>query len=106
MKNALATFPHLQDVSEYNLTHAPCGSVLELKYYPNPADHTLTLDLTNREPGSYVYYLYNEQGNIVKTENVSNRIVNISTSSLPEGIYFLHFYESEIPIIKQIFIQH
>ncbi|MFT5822610.1 MAG: hypothetical protein ACI8ZM_003866 [Crocinitomix sp.] len=110
MKTALAAIPHLQLVSTFtSFPNKPCkkGFTLGLDYYPNPVDNELNLDLRNKPDNShFTYYLYDSNKKEVLSGESSNKLVTLNTSTLKEGIYFLHFYENEELTIEQIVVKH
>jgi hypothetical protein len=58
--------------------------------YPNPAQHELTIMLEgeNTAFNNCTYELINLLGEIVQTGSILNERTNISTNSLPDGVYF------------------
>ena len=105
MKKALALLPFLQDVSSYITTPSyPCSSIAPLVFYPNATDSELNLDLTNRPANIYTYELYDPYGISVLSGESTNVLKTLDVSGLPEGIYFLHFYDNGEMIIKQILV--
>ena len=105
MKKALALLPFLQDVSSYIISPSyPCSSIAPLIFYPNATDNELNLDLTNRPANIYTYELYDSYGIMVLSGESPNILKTLDVSGLPEGIYFLHFYENGEIIIKQILV--
>lgn len=105
IKNAMANIPRLQLISNYTTYGYPCNTS-GLKYYPNAADNELNLDLREKPANTYTYQLYNYYGVMVLSGESSNILKTIDTSSLDEGLYFLHFYENGELIVKQLVIEH
>ncbi len=105
MKNAMANIPRLQLISNYTVSGYPCPTI-GLTYYPNAADNELNLDLREKPANIYTYQLYNYYGVLVLSGESPNILKTIDTSSLDEGLYFLHFYENGELIIKQLVIEH
>ena len=105
MKNAMANIARLQLLSNYTTYGYPCATV-GLNYYPNAADDELNLDLREKPANTYTYQLYNYYGVLVLSGESSNVLKTIDTSTLDEGLYFLHFYENGELIVKQLIIEH
>lgn len=105
MKNAMANISRLQLISNYTTYGYPCATV-GLIYYPNSADNELNLDLREKSSDTYTYQLYNYFGMMVLSGEVQNILKTIDTSTLDEGLYFLHFYENGELIVKQLIIEH
>ena len=61
-----------------------------LLLYPNPANDTVTIDLSNPESQPESLRITNREGQIIKLMNLkkSNKIF-LNTSNLPAGIYFI-----------------
>ena len=80
--------------------------------YPNPADNICTIDCSAFVGSDIQIELINMQGkcllrnNIIKnTPGISSK--NLDTSGLPQGLYFLKFTSSEIPVQQKLLsIQH
>lgn len=82
----------------------PCASIAPLVFYPNATNSELNLDLTNRPNNIYTYELYDPYGIRVLSGESPNVLKTLDVSGLPEGIYFLHFYDNGEMIIKQILV--
>lgn len=107
MKTALGMLPHLKLLSKYNYQLDPCATFQSgLNFYPNPAAEILHLDLREKPIGLYTYYLYNNYNVLVLSGQSQNILQTLDTSSLEEGVYYLHFYDINELIIKQIIINH
>jgi len=106
MKNAMAS-TYLQDLSNYSTATNPClPPPTPLNYFPNSANQELNLDLTDKPVANYSYMLYDSTGIVVASGESQNVLETIDTSTLTEGIYFLHFYENGLLTIKQIIVDH
>ncbi|MCB0466373.1 MAG: zinc-dependent metalloprotease [Aequorivita sp.] len=105
MKNAMANIARLQLVSNYTTYGYPCATP-GLNYYPNAADTELNLDLREKPENIYEYQLYNYYGVLVLSGESTNILKTLDTSTLDEGLYFLHFYENGELIVKQLVIEH
>jgi hypothetical protein len=108
MGTALMMVSHLQSVSKYTFTWGddPCEEITSLNYYPNSANNELNLDLTDKPANTYSYTLYDSTGVVSLSGQSTNVLETIDTSGLQEGIYFLHFNENGVVIIKQIIVDH
>lgn len=107
MKNAMASLAHLKNLSIYNSSINAClPPPTPLNYYPNSANQELNLDLTDKPFDTYTYELYDIYGVLVDSGQSQNILKTLDTSTLLEGIYFLHFYENGLLTIEQIVVDH
>ncbi|MBP6456457.1 MAG: T9SS type A sorting domain-containing protein [Chitinophagaceae bacterium] len=79
--------------------------------YPNPSNNELNIDLNLNNNQNVAYSLVNMVGQKVvdkKKENVTSGInkLQINTSSLPNGIYFLHLSVGDRNLSNKIIVQH
>jgi len=74
--------------------------------YPNAADDKFTLDFSQYPEGLYTIYIYDMYSNLKYYGETQNAEKTINTVDLPNGIYFLHFYNGTEIIQMQLLIQH
>lgn len=70
----------------------------EIKYYPNPVKNMLTL-YTNAALKGKKYLLYNQLGQLLKSDMLQTNYTSIDLSTLASGIYIIKF---ENAIVKPI----
>ncbi len=70
----------------------------EHKIYPNPVKNDFRI--TNGYSGKIM--IYDAQGALAKEMNITNTSQNIDISELATGLYYVHFLESKIEILKII----
>lgn len=103
MKKALMVIPHLQNLSNHSTTGIICpDSGFPLRFYPNPIDDKLYLDLKEKRNNIYQYEIYDMYGIRKISGQTFNEIKEINVSELDSGIYFLFFYDSAEVIIKTV----
>ncbi len=83
-----------------------CNTPTTIFPAPNPADDYFQLDFTNHAPGDYDIYLYDAYSYIYYNDRVSNELVTVDTSNLPNGTYFLHIYLPDETTQQQVIVQH
>jgi len=74
--------------------------------YPNAADDKFSLDFSQYPEGTYYIYIYDMYSNLMYYGESQNAEKTISTIDLPNGIYFLHFYNGTEIIQMQLLVQH
>jgi hypothetical protein len=76
--------------------------------FPNPAQDAITLNLKNFAVPVIGYELYNSQGELVKTENISltngDALYNLDLSYLEKGLYFVKLTGTE-SVLRKTFIK-
>ena len=95
------------------------GAGYTMSTYPNPVDQTLYVeingvenlskaDISSQKARSYDIRLYNIQGVLLKNAKSNGERISLDVSSLVDGNYFLHIYESGLnePQIQKIIVQH
>ena len=94
------------------------GSAGNSLAYPNPVSDILSVDVdalaeqsaavAQRQAPTYDIRLYDEQGNILRQQKAKSGTVQFNVSNLPDGIYYLHIYDSinSIPVMQQIIVEH
>ncbi|MCZ2356108.1 MAG: T9SS type A sorting domain-containing protein [Bacteroidia bacterium] len=75
-----------------------------ISIYPNPANDYITINHKFTENHHYLFYDY--EGQLVLFFSGNQLIQNISTSQLPNGIYFLQITSNSKSISKKIIINH
>jgi hypothetical protein len=77
---------------------------MALTVYPNPADHMINIVGGN---GSKSWMLYSVDGRLVNAGNVSNsNEFQISTASIPSGIYLMKLQEAGDVKVVRIVVSH
>ena len=82
--------------------------------FPNPVDDMLNIDLdqmaivSSKSIMTYDIRLFSAQGNMVSQISAQNGIVQLNTSDLPDGFYYLHIYDgiSPTPEVHTIIVKH
>lgn len=74
--------------------------------YPNAADNEVNLDFSEYPEGTYYIYIYDIYGILKYYGETSNTLKTISTVNLPNGLYFLNYYNGVEIIQMQLLIQH
>lgn len=81
--------------------------------FPNPADHSVTIRISNEQNSSYALDLYNMMGQTIISQKMLNNHLTLNTEQLPPGVYVCKVSEintnGEVRIgslIKRIIIQH
>jgi hypothetical protein len=74
--------------------------------YPNAADNEVNLDFSEYPEGTYYIYIYDIYGILKYYGETSNTLKTISTVNLPNGLYFLNYYNGIEIIQMQLLIQH
>lgn len=77
------------DVTEINL---------ELLAYPNPTNNALTLNIGNYNNEKLTYQLYNIQGELLASKQITNRNTIISMQDLPMSTYVLSVLVNNLSI--------
>ena len=76
----------------------------KLNLYPNPAQSTLYLTLSNEKITNGIIAIYDQLGNIQKQQQVSldnSQETSISVADLPTGIYILTFQTEKGLLVKR-----
>jgi hypothetical protein len=72
---------------------------ISFKAYPNPFQNQITAEFILDTPGEITLQLFNQLGNVVEVRKINaNDGLNreqISTNSLPSGLYFLHLHDAQ-----------
>jgi hypothetical protein len=74
--------------------------------YPNAADNLVNLDFSEYPEGTYYIYIYDIYGILKYYGETSNTLKTISTINLPNGLYFLNYYNGMEIIQMQLLVQH
>lgn len=74
--------------------------------YPNAADDEVNLDFSEYPEGTYDIYIYDIYGVLKYYGETSNTVKTINTVNLPNGLYFLNYYNGIEIIQMQLLIQH
>lgn len=76
----------------------------EVKIYPNPADNVLKINLLNDKEGNVK--VYNLQGQLIQNITISSNQIELNTSSLENGVYFIDIIQGNEKVTKKIIVQH
>jgi len=78
-----------------------------LKVYPNPAKEFVTIDLNQVTEKANLITLFNIQGQLVSSVNISNseNILQLPLQNFSEGIYFIQVHTSQSILTKKIIIK-
>lgn len=74
--------------------------------YPNAADDEVNLDFSEYPEGTYYIYIYDIYGVLKYYGETSNTVKTINTVNLPNGLYFLNYYNGIEIIQMQLLIEH
>jgi len=74
--------------------------------YPNAADNEVNLDFSEYPEGTYYIYIYDIYGILKYYGETSNTVKTINTVDLPNGLYFLNYYNGLEIIQMQLLVQH
>ncbi|MGB3586183.1 MAG: trypsin-like serine protease [Tunicatimonas sp.] len=104
-------------------TTIPPGCASGMMVYPNPANEQLTIEqvppadsslatasmfterTTSSAPISFSVKLYNSQQKVVATDSTKDTEIQLNTSKLPAGTYYLHIHHQEGTLQKQVVIE-
>jgi hypothetical protein len=79
-----------------------------LAFYPNPASHSITIDLELDEASDIQLELLDVSGRVFHSVELKNRsLVNnfeMDVSSIPEGVYFLRISTASGRIVKKVMV--
>lgn len=80
------------------------------KLYPNPASSDVTFEFNAFDNAENSVELFDVNSRLVKSVNINNdgfgvQKVNIPTSDLNRGIYFVNYYNGKEKIVKKLFIE-
>jgi len=70
------------------------GFEISATAYPNPASEYLNLRIDAGKIEDLSYKIYDEQGRLVKQQNIVNKETTISLKELINSLYFLKVYKS------------
>jgi hypothetical protein len=74
------------------------NSNIALTVYPNPTEDNLTLRVQNSDFGDLRYQLFDMQGNLLESKQVTGNENKIVTSYLPRASYFLKIMQNNIQV--------
>jgi len=63
----------------------------DFKLYPNPTENILNISIPSEINGDLTYEIYNNLGQVLKTDKVSQKDFMIDTADWSEGVYFIRF---------------
>lgn len=71
---------------------------LVFSVYPNPTIDFLDLQIENYNHSQLSYQLFDQNGKIIRAQNIDYVVTRISMASLATATYFIRVIENEIPI--------
>jgi hypothetical protein len=105
-------FIRLEDVTDTTTT----GILINqsnggIEFFPNPVDQELELKISKRIYNSLVEVIItNTIGNIVYSNTLKesdiDSYIQINTSGLIDGLYFVHFQSNDLRVIRKIIAKH
>ena len=72
--------------------------------YPNPANHFITVDVSDANDGTIIYII-NALGEIIATENATSSKITLNIDNLTDGIYFIKVESKNGSAIKKFIKQ-
>lgn len=81
----------------YNLASIEENKLNEIRVFPNPATHTITIQSISKEQ----LVITNLTGKVILTAKKEHEIKSIEIEHLPNGIYFIHQGNSIVKFIKE-----
>lgn len=95
---------NLPGAQVFSVNENPAVSAIDI--YPNPVNDRLTIDLNEVTTSVSKVELMNSLGQIVRSENVSNLVIEWSIPGLDSGIYFLNFeFENGERATRKVIVQ-
>ncbi len=77
-----------------------------IKLYPNPTQNDVKVDLGNSYKNVTSISIINNLGKeVLSTSTIDQSIVNLSTESLPSGIYFVNILKNNQKIVLKLVVQ-
>lgn len=73
-------------------------------YYPNPADDLLDIDLSVEPYAPFVIKIFDGSQTVVLQQTSESVVKTISTSSLSNGTYYMHIYNSYSTLILDVIL--
>jgi len=74
--------------------------------FPNVADDSFSLDFSKQQEGKYAITLYDMYATVLYSCESNNELITIDTQDIPDGIYFLHYFDGTEHVRKQLVIKH
>jgi hypothetical protein len=68
---------------------------ISLSLFPNPTEHNLSLQINNYNNEKLSYQLFDLQGKLLSTGQVTTQLTQINTASLPPATYFINIVNQE-----------
>lgn len=93
----------IKDFSDANFEIA--GPVM-LNAYPNPANNQVTLNMENMAGSTFTIQVYNRFNNVMSEYHSNSGSMNISTTNLADGIYFIVVTSDKARATTKIIVQH
>lgn len=93
-------------LADYQFRIAP---LIDVGVYPNPCSQYATIEFDETSSDNFTVMMFDRFGTAVLEQSINTaetKQLNISTSHLPNGIYFLNMTAGKTQIAKKIVIQH
>ncbi len=81
--------------------------------FPNPANHSITIRISNEHNSTYILELYSVLGQLIVSDQILNNSSTLNTQQLPQGVYICKVSEitthgviKNASLVKRIIIQH
>jgi bacillolysin len=76
----------------------------DITIHPNPVDNILKINLVNSDSG--FVKIYNLQGQLIQEAEITSNKLELNTSNLQNGIFFVDITQGKEKITKKIIVQH
>ena len=93
----------IKDFSDANFEIA--GPVM-LNTYPNPVNNQVTLNMENMAGSNFTIQVYNRFNNVIGEYYSNASSMNISTTNLADGIYFVVVTSDKTRATTKVIVQH
>ena len=110
----LATGSPFHDGSGTNIGHVRVFSnpyvgindkiISNYSVYPNPSNEIFTILFTENTRENYLCEIYNNLGELIQSETISNNMHNLNLSNYPAGFYFLKITNNKEAKTQKIII--
>lgn len=102
-----------------NINYTPSASGIEtssilvnsISLFPNPSNENAKMNFTLAENSAVTMKVYDMTGQLVETVlseemTAGDHAVNVETSSLPSGVYFITLVSGESSVTRRLTVQH
>jgi hypothetical protein len=99
--------PTYFSVTQTNTGPCPtCYTPIPVYPIPNSASEEFKLDFRTYPEGTYYIYIYDQYSNVIYQGESSNIEKTVTTSNIPNGIYYLHIHTGSTIDMMQLQINH